>query len=64
MLLGSTPAAIAGCPTSRSFLARCGIQQPSPSSLSRADRSTRVPYVRTSVRGPETMGEALTNAFR
>jgi hypothetical protein len=34
---------------SRSFFARCGIPRPSPSSLSRADRSKRVPYVRTSV---------------
>jgi hypothetical protein len=29
-----------------------------PLNLSRAHRSTRVPYVRTSVRGPKTMGEA------
>jgi hypothetical protein len=44
---------------SRSFFARCGIPQASPSSLSRVDRSTRVPHVRTSVRGTKMMGEAL-----
>ena len=34
---------------SRSFFARCGIPEAYPSSLPRDDRSTRVPYVRTSV---------------
>jgi hypothetical protein len=48
---------------SRSFFARCGIPQVFPSSLSRPDRSTRVPHVRTSVRGPKTMGEALRRPF-
>jgi hypothetical protein len=33
--LGSISAAIAGCPTSRSFVARCGIPQAYPSNLSR-----------------------------
>jgi hypothetical protein len=56
--LGSLPASIAGCPTSSSFFARCGIPQACPSSPLRADGSTRVPHVRTSVRGPKTMGEA------
>jgi hypothetical protein len=32
-LWGPIPAPIAGCPTSRSFFARCGIPQGSPSSL-------------------------------
>jgi hypothetical protein len=35
-LLRSIPAAIAGCPTSRSFFARCGIPQALPSSLLRS----------------------------
>ena len=34
--MGSIPAPIAGCPTSRSFFARCGIPQALLSSLSRA----------------------------
>jgi hypothetical protein len=34
-LLRSIPAQMAGCPTSRSFFARCGIPQASPSSLLR-----------------------------
>jgi hypothetical protein len=34
--LGSIPAPIAGCPTSRSFFARCGIPQAFPSSLLRS----------------------------
>jgi hypothetical protein len=42
----------AGCPTSRSFFARCGIPQVFPSRLSRADRSTRVPLVRPSLSVP------------
>jgi hypothetical protein len=41
-----------------SFFARCGIPQLFPSSLLRADKSTGVPHVRTSVRGPKTMGKA------
>jgi hypothetical protein len=43
---------------SRSFFARCGIPQASPSTLSRGDGSTRVLKVRPSVPGPKTMGEA------
>jgi hypothetical protein len=35
-LLGSIPAPIAGCPTSRSFFARCGIPRAFPSSLLRS----------------------------
>src|SRR3984885_11634835 len=48
---------------SRSFFARCGIPQASPSNRLRADRSVGVPHVRTSVRGPKTMGEALRKPF-
>jgi hypothetical protein len=43
---------------SRSFFARCGIPQASPSSLPGPHNSVGVPHVRTSVRGPKTMGEA------
>ena len=50
---GSTPATVAGCPTSRSFFARCGIPQASPSSLLGRHNSVGVPHVRTSVRGPK-----------
>jgi hypothetical protein len=57
-LVGSIPAPIAGCPTSRSFFARCGIPQVSPSSCHGPHCSTGVPHVRSSVRGPKTMGEA------
>jgi hypothetical protein len=35
MLSGSVPASLAGCPISRSFFARCGIPQVSPSDLLR-----------------------------
>ena len=48
---------------SRSFFARCGIPLASPSSLPGPHNSVRVPYVRTSVRGPKTMGEALRQLF-
>jgi hypothetical protein len=48
---------------SRSFFARCGIPQASPSNRLRADRSVGVPHVRTSVRGPKTVGEALRKPF-
>jgi hypothetical protein len=39
--LDSIPAPIAGCPTSRSFFARCGIPQASPSSLLRVSQLRR-----------------------
>jgi hypothetical protein len=45
------------------FFARCGIPQVFPSSLPRVPQLTRVPYVRTSVRGPKTLGEALRQPF-
>jgi hypothetical protein len=38
-LLGSIPETNAGCPTSRSFFARCGIPRASPSSLLRSPRT-------------------------
>jgi hypothetical protein len=37
-------------------------RRPTPQACDGLDRSIRVPYVRTSVRGPKTMGEAL-NSF-
>jgi hypothetical protein len=39
--LGSIPATIAGCPTSRSFFARCGIPQAFPSSAPRSPQIYR-----------------------
>jgi hypothetical protein len=60
---GSIPAPKAGCPTSRSFFARCGIPRASPSSCRGSHRSVGVPHVRTSVRGPKMMGEAPPQPF-
>jgi hypothetical protein len=63
-VFGIFPAAAAGCPTSRSFFREmwdtAGLSlKPGGGS----HRSTRVPHVRTSVRGPKTMGEALRQPF-
>jgi hypothetical protein len=55
---GPIPATIAGCPTSRSFFARCGIPQNFPSSLWKVP-----PHVRTGVCGPKTMGAAPPQSF-
>jgi hypothetical protein len=48
---------------SRSFFARCGIPRVLPSSLSRADRTSGVPHVRTSVRGPKKDGRSPPQLF-
>jgi hypothetical protein len=63
-LLGSVPAATAGCPTSRSFFARCGIPQAYPSSLLRSPQlRTGAPcsHQRT---WAENVGRSPSTAFR
>ncbi len=42
---------------------RVGYRRPSPQAFSGLRSSVRVPHVRTSVRGPKTMGEALRHPF-
>jgi hypothetical protein len=62
--LGSIPATRAGCPTSRSFFARCGIPQAFPSSRSRVPQlHTGAPcsHQRT---WAENDGRSPTTAFR
>jgi hypothetical protein len=50
---------------SRSFFARCGIPQASPQACCGSHRSTRVPYVRTSVRGPKRWAKPFdSRSFR
>jgi hypothetical protein len=57
-----SPPQVPGAPYLPGF-GRCGIPQAYPSSCLGSHNSVRVPHVRTSVRGPKTMGEALRQPF-
>jgi hypothetical protein len=52
-----------GAPHLARFSRDVGYRRPSPQACRGSHNSTRVPYVRTSVRGPKTIGEALRQPF-
>src|ERR1700677_4022602 len=52
-----------GAPHLARFWRDVGYRSPRPLTCNGLHNSVRVPYVRTSVRGPKTMGEAPSTAF-